>query len=118
MNTQIEVTVFEPGIYEVKAVQGQVVTLHRLAVDAEFLDRIGLPNTDATSVVPAVCSILLEHEALTALPGDSTLQQLVGQYPYLTTELQERLLPGLHQDRPVGSVRIAPVPAEDRPTHT
>jgi hypothetical protein len=118
LNTQLEFTAPEPGIYEVKAVQGQVVTRHRVSVNAQFLERIGLQEVEESSVVPEVCTILLQHEALAAVPADSTLEQLVGQYPYLPAELQERLVPGSPRADAVGSVRIAPVAAEDRPTHT
>ncbi|HEX3565376.1 MAG TPA: hypothetical protein VHU17_08385 [Acidimicrobiales bacterium] len=118
MNTKLTVKAFESGMYEITAVQGQVVTRHRMAVDSGFLNRIGLADVDESSVVPEVCSVLLQHEALAAVPADSTLAQLVGQYPYLPAELQARLAPGSSPSPPIEAVRVTPVPAEDRPTHT
>jgi hypothetical protein len=118
VNTHLEVEVLRPGNYQVKAVQGQVATKHQLTVDPQFLDRMGLAAFDGTTVVREVCDILVEHEALTAVPAEATLEQLVGHYPYLASGLQERLCPASPELPAVESVRIIPRPAEDRPTHT
>lgn len=118
MNTHLEVEKLEAEKYQVKAVQGQAATKHRLAVDREFLDRIGLAGVDGTTVVRESCDILVQHEALTAVPTEATLEQLVVHYPYLASELQRRLCPSSLEHHAVESVRIVPRPAEDRPTHT
>jgi hypothetical protein len=115
VNTHLEITLVEPGTYQVKAIQDHVVTSQQMAVDRGYLERTGIDGTD---LVREVCVILLEHEALTAVPALSTVEQLVVQYPYLPSELQERLstrIPGL---QPVEPARIAPSSAEDHPTHT
>jgi hypothetical protein len=65
-----------------------------------------------------VFDILLQREALAAVPAESSLEQLVAHYPYLSSELQKRLSPKMPAYRPVAAARITPVPAEDRPTHT
>ena len=115
MNTHLEVTLVKPGTYRVKAIQGQVVTQQQLAVDAEYLEQTGLDGTD---LVREVCDILVEHEALAAVPAQSTVEQLVAHYPYLSSELQKRLSPGTGATRPIEPARIVPTPVEDHPTHT
>jgi hypothetical protein len=115
VNTHLEITLVETGIYQVKAVQGQVVTRQRLAVDQGYLERTGIDGTD---LIREVFDILLQHEALAAVPAESTLEQLVAHYPYLSSELQKRLSPKMPEYQTVEPARITPAPAEDRPTHT
>ena len=62
--------------------------------------------------------ILVEHEALAAVPADSRLEQLVSHYPYLASELQQRLSDGSVSSRRSSLPRVDPLPAEDHPTHT
>ena len=114
MNTHLEVTLVRPGTYSVKAIQGHVVTQQQLAVDAGYLEQTGIDGTD---LIREVCDILMEHEALSAVPAESTVEQLVAHYPYLSSELQSRLSPG-GGTLPVEPARIIPTPAEDHPTHT
>jgi hypothetical protein len=115
VNTHLEITLVEPGTYKVKAVQGHVVTLQRLAVDQGYLERTGIDGTD---LVGEVYDILLQHEPLAAVPAESTLEQLVAHYPYLSSELQKRLSPKVPEYQTVEPARFTPAPAEDRPTHT
>lgn len=117
MTTHLEVTELERGNYEVKVVQGHVVTRHTFDVDPEFLNRIDLSDADGATIVGEAFDILLHHEALAAVPGRSNLEQLAAHYPYLAPELQQRLAPRAG-GRPVSARRIDPLPAEDRPTHT
>jgi hypothetical protein len=118
VNTHLEIKTLPSGAYEVKAVQGQVVTRHRLTVDLAFLDRLGLSGVDGYDVVREVSEILIGRTALTALPEEATIEQLVVYYPYLAEELQQRLRPGTAGLPGVESVRVIPVPIEDHPTHT
>ena len=116
MNTHLEITLVEPGSYRVKTVQGHVVTLQSLAVDQGYLKRTGIDGTD---LVGEVYDILLQqHEPLAAVPAESTIEQLVAHYPYLSSELQKRLSPKMPEYQTVEPARIIPAPAEDRPTHT
>jgi hypothetical protein len=115
VNTQLEITLVEPGTYKVKAVQGQVVTLQSMAVDQDYLERTGI---DGRELVREVVDILLQHEALAAVPAESTLEQLVAHYPYLSSELQKRFSPKMSAYESVEAARITPAPAQDRPTHT
>jgi len=115
VNTHLEITLVEPGTYRVKAVQGHVVTRQSLAVDQGYLERTGI---DGTELVREVFDILLQHEALAAVPAESTLEQLVAHYPYLSSELQKRSSPKMPADQTVEPARITPASAEDRPTHT
>lgn len=92
-----------------------MVTQQRLAVDQGYLERFRI---DGTELVREVCDILLQHEALAAVPTESTLEQLVAHYHYLSSELQKRLSPERPGLQPVEPARITPAPAEDRPTHT
>jgi hypothetical protein len=115
VNTHFEITHVEPGTYQVKAVQGQVVTVHSLSVDQDYLERTGIEGTD---LVREVFEILLRHEALAAVPAQSTLEQLAAHYPYLSSELEKRFSPKVPAYQTVEPARITPVPAEDRPTHT
>ena len=115
MNTHLEITLVEPGTYQVKAVQGQVVTLQSMAVDQGYLERTGIDGSD---LVRAVFDVLLQHEALAAIPAESTLEQLVAHYPYLSSELEKRLSPKAPAYETVEAAQITPTPAEDRPTHT
>jgi hypothetical protein len=115
VNTHFEITLAAPGTYQVKAVQGQIVTMHSLAVDPSYLERTGIEGTD---LVREVFEILLRHEALAAIPAESTLEQLAAHYPYLSSELETRFSPKVSEHQGVEPARIAPVPAEDRPTHT
>jgi hypothetical protein len=115
VNTHLEITLVEPGTYQVKAVQGHVVTRQSLAVDQGYLERTGIDGTD---LIREVFDILLHHEALAAIPAESTLEQLVAHYPYLSSELEKRLSPKMPAYQSVEAARITPVPAEDRPTHT
>jgi hypothetical protein len=118
VNTHLEIKALPSGEYEVKAVQGQVVTRHRMTVDLAFLDRLGLSGIDGHDVVREVSDILTERAALTALPEEATIEQLVVYYPYLVEELQQRLRPGTAGLPGVESVRVIPVAIEDHPTHT
>ncbi|HEX3565711.1 MAG TPA: hypothetical protein VHU17_10075 [Acidimicrobiales bacterium] len=115
MNTHLQITLVEPGTYKVKAVQGQVVTQQSIAVDQDYLERTGIDGTD---LVREVFEILLQHEALAAVPAESTLEQLVAHYPYLSSELQKRFSPKTPEYQTVEAARITPIPAQDRPTHT
>ena len=115
METHLEVTPVGPGTYKVKAIQGHVVTQQRLGVDPAYLERTGV---DGTELVRQVCDILMEHEALAAVPALSTIEQLVAHYPYLSSELQRRQSPGTPGLQPVEPARITPVAAVDHPTHT
>lgn len=115
MNTHLEITLVEPGTYQVKAVQGQVVTRESMTVDRGYLERTGIDGTD---LVRAVFDVLLQHEALAAIPAESTLEQLVAHYPYLSSELEKRLSPKVPAYQAVEPARIIPTPAQDRPTHT
>jgi hypothetical protein len=115
LNTHFEITLVEPGTYKVKAVQGQVVILQSVTVDPGYLERTGIDGTD---LIRETFDILLQHEALAAVPAESTLEQLVAHYPYLSSELQKRLSPKVSEHEMVEAARITPVPAEDRPTHT
>ena len=90
VDTHLEVTLVEPGTYQVKAMQGHVVTQQRLAVDQGHLEQSGVDGVD---LIREVCDILSEHEALTAVPARSTVEQLVAHYPYPSSELQSRLAP-------------------------
>ena len=114
MDTHLDITPAGPGIYDVKAVQGQVVTQHRLSVDRDYLERSGVDGTD---LVRGVCDILVRHEALAAVPAEATLEQLAAHYPYLSSELEKSLTPGTPGFEPVEPARIVAEPAEDRPTH-
>ncbi len=118
MNTHLEIKTLPSGAYEVKAVQGQVVTRHRLTVDLAFLDRLGLSGVDGYDVVREVSEILIGRTALTALPEEATIEQLIVYHPHLVEELQQRLRPGTAGLPGVESVRVIPVPIEDHPTHT
>jgi hypothetical protein len=119
VNTHLEVTELETGNYVVKAVQGHVVTRHTFGIDSEFLDRIDLSDADHATIVREAFDILVHHEALAAVPGRSSLEQLAAHYPYLTSELHQRLSPGSEfGSRSAPPPRIDPQPAEDRPTHT
>ncbi len=109
MNTHLEIKTLPSGAYEVKAVQGQVVT---------FLDRLGLSGVDGYDVVREVSEILIGRTALTALPEEATIEQLIVYHPHLVEELQQRLRPGTAGLPGVESVRVIPVPIEDHPTHT
>ncbi len=115
MNTHLEVTSVEPGVYSVKAIDGHVVTRQRMAVDQGYLEQTGVDGAD---LVREVCDILLENEALAAIPAVSTIEQLVAHIPYLSSELQKRFPPGTPGSQPVEPARIAAAPVEDRPTHT
>jgi hypothetical protein len=115
VGTQFEITIAEPGTYEIKAVEGQLVTQHRLAVDQAYLDRTGVDGAD---LVRAVCDILVEHEALAAIPSESTVEQLADHYPYLTSELDKRFAPRSPGQELSQTRRIEPARAEDHPTHT
>jgi hypothetical protein len=117
VTTHLEVQELERGNYEVKAVQGHVVTRHTLHIGPEFLSQIDLTDTDGSTVVKEAFDILLHHEALAAVPAKSHLEQLAAHYPYLVSELQQRLSPGSNI-RAVATTPIEPLPAEDRPTHT
>jgi hypothetical protein len=117
VNTHLEVSELDPGSYEIKAVQGHVVTLHKIAVDPEFRDQFGFGSVTGTTLVREVVEILVEHEALAAVPADSRLEQLVSHYPYLATELQQRLSTGSVEFPLVQPPTIDALPAEDRPTH-
>jgi hypothetical protein len=119
VNTILQVEEVEPGNYEIKAVQGQVVTQHSFVIDSDVLAQIDRSDIDGAAIVREAFTIVLEREALAALPGESSFRLLVAHYPYLTSELQRRLSPG----SPLGflsgeSARIDHLPAEDRPTHT
>jgi hypothetical protein len=118
VNTHLEIKTLPSGNYEVKAVQGQVVTRHRLTVDPAFLDSLGLSGVDGYDVVRELSGILLERTALTALPEEAAIEQLIVYYPYLVEELQQRLRPGTAGLPTIESVRVIPVPIEDHPTHT
>ena len=118
MDTHLEIKTLPSGSYEVKAVQGQVVTRHRVTVDLAFLDRLGLGGVDGYDVVREVSEILIDRAALTALPEEATVEQLIVYYPSLVEELQQRLRPGTAGLPGVESVRVIPVPIEDHPTHT
>jgi hypothetical protein len=111
LNTHFEITLVGPGTYKVKAVQGQIVTVHSLALDQGYLEQTSIAGTD---LVREVLDILLGHEALAAVPAESTLEQLVAHYPYLSSELQKRL----PEYQTAEAARITPTPAQDRPTHT
>ncbi len=115
MSTHLEVTHVGPGTYSVKAIQDHVVTRQRLAVDPDYLEASGI---DGTVLVREVCDILLEHEALAAVPADSTVEQLAAHYPYLSSELHERLSTGRPGSPSIEPALITPQPAEDRPAHT
>jgi hypothetical protein len=117
MTTHLEVIELEHGSYEVKAVQGHVVTRHTFDVAPAFLDQIALSEADGATVVKEAFDILLQHEALAAVPAESNLQQLAAHYPYLASELQQRLAPG-SEVRSVSPPVMDHLPAEDRPTHT
>jgi hypothetical protein len=117
VTTHLEVKELERGNYEVKAVQGHVVTRHTFDVGSEFLDRIDLSDADGAIIVKEAFDILLQHEALAAVPARSNLEQLAAHYPYLAYELQQRLSPG-SEIRSLPPTSINHLPAEDRPTHT
>jgi hypothetical protein len=118
VNTHLEVIELDPGTFEVKAVQGHIVTQHSIGADPEFRDELGLGTVAGTTLVREVVEILLEHEALAAVPADTRLEQLVSHYPYLSSELQQRLSSEA-VDSPVAEPpRISALPAEDHPTHT
>lgn len=115
METHLDITLIEAGTYDVVASEGQVATRHKVAVDQDYLEQTGIDGAD---LVREVCEILLQHEALAGIPAESTIEQLVAHFPYLSTELHERLsveTPGVQRVEPA---RITPVPAEDHPTHT
>jgi hypothetical protein len=118
VNTIIEVQELAAGNYELKAVQDQVITLHALAVDPEFLDRVGLHGVDGMTIAREAVEILVEHEALAAVPAESNLELLASHYPYLASELRERLSPGSNHLPSTEPARIVPLPARDRSTHT
>ncbi len=118
MNTHLEVSELDPGTFEVKAVQGHVVTQHSIGADPQFRQQLGLGAVAGTTLVREVVEILLEHEALAAVPGDTRLEQLVSHYPYLSAELQQRLSTE-GGDSPIADPpRVSALPAEDHPTHT
>ncbi len=117
MNTHLEVSELDPGTFEVKAVQGHVVTQHCIGADPQFRQQLGLGSVAGTTLVREVVEILLEHEALAAVPGDTRLEQLVTQYPYLSSELQERLGTKTGDSPVVDLPLVNALPAEDRPTH-
>jgi hypothetical protein len=119
VKTHLEVKELGLGNYEVKAVQGHVVTRHTFDIDPDFLARIDLADADGTAVVREAFDIVIRHEALAAVPAQTNLEQLVAQYPYLAVELPERLTTGSEPGiRSVPTAHIDPLPAEDRPTHT
>jgi hypothetical protein len=119
VNTVLQVEEVEAGSYEVKAVQGHVVTQHSFVIDSEVLAQIDRSGLDGADIVREAFAVVLEREALAALPGESSFRLLVAHYPYLTTELQRRLSPrsplGFLSGEPA---RVHHPPAEDRPTHT
>jgi hypothetical protein len=117
VNTHLEVSELDPGTYEVKAVQGHVVTLHSIGADPAFRDQLGLGTIAGTTLVREVVEILVEHEALAAVPADARLEQLVSHYPYLSSELQQRFSSEAVDSPVVDPPRISALPAEDRPTH-
>jgi hypothetical protein len=117
VTTHLEVKELQRGNYEVKAVQGHVVTRHTFDIGPEFLNQIDLADHDGATVVKEAFDILLQHEALAAIPAESHLEQLAAHYPYLASELQQRLSPG-PGTRSVPATPIEPLPAEDHPTHT
>ena len=118
MDTHLEVTELDPGSYEVKAVQGQVVTRHTIEADPGFGDRSGAGAVPGTTLVREVVEILLEHEALTAVPAQARIEQLMANYPYLASEHEQRLPTGSGRFPPSEAPLIHHLPAEDRPTHT
>ena len=109
MNTHLEVTSVEPGVYSVKAIEGHVVTRQRLAVDQGYLEQTGRRRSR-----PRAGGV--RHPA-----GDTKhwppsrpcrrIEQLVAQYPYLSSELQKRFPPGTPGSQPVEPARIAAAPA-------
>jgi hypothetical protein len=115
VETQFEINIAESGTYEIKAVEGQVVFRYRLAVEQAYLDRAGVDGAD---LVRAVCDILVDHEALAAIPAESTIEQLAAHYPYLASELDKRFDPRSPGQELSETHRIEPAPAEDHPTHT
>jgi hypothetical protein len=101
VNRHLEVEVLESERYEVTIAEGSVVTRHWLEVPSDTLDDLGLEEVDGETVVREAFGILLEHEALTAVPAEATLDQIGDHYPYLLPELQDRLAAG-------GQVRVLP----------
>jgi hypothetical protein len=116
VETRLEVEVVELEQYQVTAVEGSVVTRHWLEVHADLLDQLGLPDVDGPTVIGEVFDILLTHEALASVPAESNLEQLGELYPYLLSELQDRLAPGsqvkLLSDEPL---RVVTPPRPRRP---
>jgi hypothetical protein len=117
VNTHLEVSEIDHDSFAVKAVQGQVVTRHTIGVNADFRDQFALGEIDGTTVIQEVVEILVEHEALAAVPADARLEQLVSHYPYLASELQQRLSSGSVEFPRVKAPRVDHLPADDRPTH-
>jgi len=101
VNRHLDVEVLESERYEVTIAEGSVVTRHWLEVPSDTLDDLGLDDADGETVVREAFAILLEHEALTAVPAEATLGQIGHHYPYLLPELRVRLAPG-------AQVRILP----------
>lgn len=94
MHRHLDIEVLEADQYEVTVAEGSVVTRHRLAVPSDTLDDLGLYELDGETVVREAFGILLEREALTAVPAEATLDQIGDHYPYLLPELRDRLAPG------------------------
>ena len=89
---------------------------------SDTLDGLGLEEVDGETVVREAFAILLEHEALTAVPAEATLDQIGDHYPYLLPELQDRLAPGAQVrvlppdgslDGPARALRAAAEPDAD-----
>lgn len=119
MNAHLEISEVDPGSYRVRAVQGQVVTLHTIGIEPELCDLLGgLGAIPGTALARAVVELLLEHEPLAAIPAETRLGQLIAHYPYLGPELQERLSTGSVEFPLIDPPVIRPVAAEDHPTHT
>ncbi len=93
MNRHLDIELLACERYEVTIAEGSVVTRHCLEVPSDTLDDLGLYEVDGETVVREAFGILLEHEALTAVPAEATLGQIGHHYPYLLPELRDRLSP-------------------------
>lgn len=93
MNQQIDVRGMGPHEYAVTVTEGNDTTHHRVLVEEDLLDDLGIIDADELQIVHESVAFLLEHETGDGLGDTISLDQVSDEYEDYIPELQTRLAP-------------------------
>ena len=91
MSTRVAVQELAPNHFSVEVQEGEIRTVHKVAVSPEFVDDLGIVDLDIAELVYESFEFLLDREPASSILGDFPLDQIPVHFPDYYEEIFQRL---------------------------